>query len=274
MTKFEDIPLELIEIGPSQSRSRKIDEGIDDLAVNIEKMGLLHPVTVFKTDGKYELVAGQRRFLAVTKLGWKVIPAQVIDKPRDPIRMKAISFSETFMRKPMVMPDLIDACLDFYHRYGSMKTVAEELGLPYNEVRKYVKFERLPEKLKEMVKADKVKIAVALKAVDAATLPDGTVVEDKAAALATEMAKMDGLTQDRLVKEAQENPTASLDSLTETVRKPESKKRLVVDLLLTHYQSLKKYTEAEKSSSEEEAAAGLIIEGLESKGYLSEAETA
>jgi ParB family chromosome partitioning protein len=273
MTKFEDIPLELIEIGPSQSRSRKIDVEIDDLATNIEKVGLLNPVTVFKTDGKYELLAGQRRFLAVTRLGWKKISAQVIDKPKDPIKAKAISFSETFMRKNMVLADLVDACVAFYHKYGSMKTVSEELGLPYDDVRKYVKFDRLPEELKEMVNADKVRLDVALKAVNAATQPDGTVVDDKAVVLANEMAKMDTLTQRALVKQAQDNPTASVESLIETVRKPVSRKRLVLDMMLADYQSLKKYSEAEKAASEEEAAVDLIVEGLESKGYLSEAET-
>lgn len=273
MTKYEDIPLELIEIGPNQSRSRKVQEGIDELATNIEKNGLINPITVFKTNGKYELLAGQRRFLAVTKLGWTTIPAYIIEKPKDPIRAKAISFSENFMRKPMVDPDLIDACVDFYHKYGTMTAAAKELGLPYPEVRKFIKYDRLPDELKVKVDKGTIPMPVALKATDAATLPDNTVDEEKAMALATEMVKMDTITQDKLKKEAQTNPSASVVVLTEAVKKPETKISLKIVMLLPPYESLKKFTEASKLSSAEEAAVNLIIDGLTSKGFYSEVET-
>jgi len=231
-------------------------------------MGLLHPVTVFKANEKYELVAGQRRLLAVTKLGWQKIPAQVIEKPRDPVRAKAISFSESFMRKPLVNTDLIDCCVEFYHKYGSMKAVSEELGLPYHEVRNYVKYERLPDKVKDLVTKNKVKMGVALKAVDAATQPDNTVEEERAVALALEMAKMDGAARQKLVEEAEQNPTESVESLVEKVRKPPPRKELTIVLLLPKYESLKKFTSDGKYSSEEEAAADLVVEGLTTKGYV------
>ena len=50
--------------------------GIGDLANSIKEKGLLSPITVrVRTDGGYELIVGQRRFLAYQKLGWKTIPA-------------------------------------------------------------------------------------------------------------------------------------------------------------------------------------------------------
>jgi ParB-like chromosome segregation protein Spo0J len=212
-------------------------------------------------------LAGQRRFLAVMKLGWTTIPAYIIEKPKDDIKAKALSFSENIMRKSMIDLDLVDACVYFYHKYGTMAAAAKELGLPYEVVRKHIKFDQIPEALKEKIDKGNITMPVALKALDAATLPDNTVDEAKAVSLATEMAKMDTIMQKELIKEAKMNPTASVDVLTEEVKKPITKKPLTIVMQLPTYQSLKKFSEAEKLSSPEEAAVDLIIDGLTSKGY-------
>lgn len=75
--KVEKIPVNEIETGRFQSRTRKIEEGLDELAENIRLLGLINPVTVYKRpDRIYELIAGQRRFLAISEiLGWTEIPA-------------------------------------------------------------------------------------------------------------------------------------------------------------------------------------------------------
>ena len=141
--KYEKIPVNLIEVGTEQARLRKVDKNLDNLAENIKRLGLINPITVFPMEGKYVLIEGQRRLLAVKKLGWKEITAKIISKIEDPIFAKAYSFSENFLREDLVRKDVIDACTAFYKRYGSMKAVAEELGLPYHRVRKYVKYDRI-----------------------------------------------------------------------------------------------------------------------------------
>lgn len=51
------------------------------LSENIASHGLLQPITVRTVDGSelYEIVAGERRYRAVSKLGWSTIPAMVAD---------------------------------------------------------------------------------------------------------------------------------------------------------------------------------------------------
>ena len=69
----ETLPITSIRIG---DRHRKELHNIEDLAQSIADVGLLHPVVV-TPDG--ELVAGQRRLAAVTKLGWASVPVTVVD---------------------------------------------------------------------------------------------------------------------------------------------------------------------------------------------------
>ena len=72
-----EIPLDEIDDPQAgELLSDKDQEGIRDLARRIEKMGLLQPIVVWRTDeGRYKLVAGRFRLLACRQLDWQVIPA-------------------------------------------------------------------------------------------------------------------------------------------------------------------------------------------------------
>ena len=50
------------------------DTNLDDLANSIKEKGLLSPITVVQKGDTYELIVGQRRYLACKKLGFQKIP--------------------------------------------------------------------------------------------------------------------------------------------------------------------------------------------------------
>jgi ParB/RepB/Spo0J family partition protein len=53
-------------------------QGIDALVENMKKAGMVEPIVVRKlADGKFELVAGQKRLAAAKRLGWKTVEAVV-----------------------------------------------------------------------------------------------------------------------------------------------------------------------------------------------------
>lgn len=60
---------------PYQPRSVFDDERIDELCQTIKTHGVIQPIVVRVRNGKYELIAGERRWRAVTKLGLEHIPA-------------------------------------------------------------------------------------------------------------------------------------------------------------------------------------------------------
>jgi len=77
---YREIPVTGIEPNPYQPR-REIDaEHIDELAASIASEGLLQPIVVrSRKDGKFELIAGERRWRAHQKLGLKEISARVME---------------------------------------------------------------------------------------------------------------------------------------------------------------------------------------------------
>ena len=68
------------EIEPNPNQPRRIfdEEKLQELADSIKADGLLQPITVRETEpGRYQLVAGERRWRACMKLGMSHIPAIV-----------------------------------------------------------------------------------------------------------------------------------------------------------------------------------------------------
>src|SRR4051794_40042701 len=111
MSSVKDIAIDKIVIGPSQARVRQIDDDVDELATSIERIGLLEPVVVYQiADGNYDFWTGQRLSLGVKKLNGKPTPATVVKKPENEAMAKAISLTENFVRNPLPLRDLIDAC--------------------------------------------------------------------------------------------------------------------------------------------------------------------
>jgi len=71
------IDIDIIEPNPFQPRKEISNEKIMELAQSIKTSGLIQPVVVRRVGEGYQLVVGERRFLACKKLGWKKISAAV-----------------------------------------------------------------------------------------------------------------------------------------------------------------------------------------------------
>ena len=262
------MPLEQIDIGLSQARTRDVDKNLDDLARSIQTVGLLEPIVLAHLDDdRYEVITGQRRYLAVERLGWETIKAGILDERPDGDFSKAISLTENMVREDMSTKDYIDACTALYHRYGSIKTVSEELGLPYNKVSKYVKFEQLIGQLQDRVREGGLKMDVALRAQKAATNDQGDVDETTALALADEMRSMSGLQQKQLEKAAKSDPNASPEEIIEAGRRQPRVARLTVVLSVELHDALGRYANDE-GTNPSEAAAEILENKLAIDGYV------
>lgn len=76
--RIEQIPLTDIVPNRFQPRHTFDDQAIAELAQTIRDHGLLQPIVIREyEDHQYEIIAGERRFRAVSALGWATIPAIV-----------------------------------------------------------------------------------------------------------------------------------------------------------------------------------------------------
>ncbi len=76
---LENIPLTAITEPDDPSRNRIDSDGIRELAESLNKIGQLQPILLRKKEGRYEVEAGHRRFLAAKSLNWSTIDAIVLN---------------------------------------------------------------------------------------------------------------------------------------------------------------------------------------------------
>ena len=267
IVEFTDIPLNQLEIGKSQVRLSDVGKGIDELADSISKVGLLEPIVVAPQgpSGKYEIILGQRRFLAHQEIGLKTIKAGILSDRVTEIEAKVLSVTENLMRRDLNRKDLIDVCTYLYKQYGTMRDVATETGLPYNKVREYVKYDRLTPELKQLVDNSEVDLKAALRAQDASSV-SGVPDPQETVKLAKGLSGMSSAQQKKVEKELEEDPTESVDTVINRAKGSGKVLQVIVTLGQQAHASLQSFAHDEGTVLDD-AAAQLIEEGLINKGY-------
>lgn len=76
---YLEIAVNLIEPSPYQARREITPEQLNELAESIRSEGLLQPIVVRRHGGKFQLIAGERRWRAFQQLQIRAIPARVVD---------------------------------------------------------------------------------------------------------------------------------------------------------------------------------------------------
>ncbi len=85
------VPLDAVVPSPLQPRKRFHEENLDELVESIREHGVIQPLIVRDVDGKYELIAGERRWRASTKLELDEVPVILRDaSDRDVLEMALI----------------------------------------------------------------------------------------------------------------------------------------------------------------------------------------
>ena len=267
IVEFSDIPLDQLEIGKAQVRLSDVGKDIKDLAESIKKVGLLEPIVVGpqNSNGKYEIILGQRRFLAHLELGVETIKAGILSEHVEEIEAKVLSVTENLMRRDLNRKDLIDVCTYLYKQYGSVKDVATESGLPYNKVREYVKYDRLAPELKQLVDKSEVDLKAALRAQDASST-SGDFEPEEAVKLAKELSGMSYVQQKKVQKELEEDPTESVDTVIGRAKGSGKVTQVSITLGQNAHSSLQSFADDEGTGLGD-AAVQLIEEGLINKGY-------
>ena len=153
--EVKEIKLEDIEV--SEFNTRKDlqagieDASLDNLASSIQEKGLLNPITVMQIkNGKYSLVAGQRRFLACKKIGLRTIPAIIRDN-LDETDATILSLIENVQRADMNPIDKAKAYQKIYEKYDDYKKVAKETGVSVPTIKKYLLLLNLAPSLQDKV---------------------------------------------------------------------------------------------------------------------------
>jgi ParB family chromosome partitioning protein len=152
---LRELPVANVLPNPFQPRSHIDEAELGELTASIEASGLLQPVIVRPRNGKYELIAGERRWRAVQNLGWPKIPAVVRDV--DDQTLLTLALIENLQRNDLTAMDEAAG----YHRLGEefklpQAEIARLVGRNRSTVANLVRLLKLPDEVKSLIQDRKL----------------------------------------------------------------------------------------------------------------------
>jgi len=149
--ELRDLPLELIRPNPEQPRTRFDPASITSLAASIADAGIVQPLIVRPLpDGRYELIAGERRWRAAREAGVQTVPAIVRDEAEADRLQTALI--ENVAREDLSPVDEAHACAALVEDLGlSKEELARRLGRSRSAISNLIRLLDLPDEVLELL---------------------------------------------------------------------------------------------------------------------------
>ncbi|WP_025270128.1 ParB/RepB/Spo0J family partition protein [Hippea sp. KM1] len=149
------LELDLIQKSPFQPREEFDQEKLKELADSIKEKGVIQPIIVREIEGRYQIVAGERRFLAAKMAGLSSIPAIVRELSDE--EAAEIALIENIQRKDL---NPIEEALAYKRLMDSFGYTQEELsrriGKDRTTIANTLRLLKLPERVIEMIKNSQI----------------------------------------------------------------------------------------------------------------------
>jgi ParB family chromosome partitioning protein len=147
------IDIERIDPNPQQARSEL--GNIQELMNSIQSKGILEPIIVRPVGMRYQIIAGERRFIASKRVGLKEIPCIEMDV-KDNEAME-ISLIENLQRKDLDVFEEADGLKALIELYSyNHNQISEKLGKARSTITEIISISRIPPKIREMLKSHKI----------------------------------------------------------------------------------------------------------------------
>ncbi|MBQ7280045.1 MAG: ParB/RepB/Spo0J family partition protein [Bacteroidales bacterium] len=156
---ISNIPLNLIDTNPFQPRKEFDEEALDELAQSIRQQGIISPITVRATDdGRYQLIAGERRFRASQRVGLTEIPAYI--RIATNAQMMEMALVENIQRENLNAMEIAfsyNALIDECHL--THEQLSERVGKNRSTITNYLRLLALPAETQLALSTDQISMA-------------------------------------------------------------------------------------------------------------------
>ncbi|MCG6925489.1 MAG: ParB/RepB/Spo0J family partition protein [Acidobacteria bacterium] len=141
------VPMEEIIPNPDQPRQTLGD--LSDLISSIREKGVLEPLLVRKVGGRFQIIAGERRFRAAMEAGLDEVPCVV--RESSDAEMMELALVENLQRKDLTPFEEADGLKVLADSYGyTHEMMAEKLGKSRSSVTETLALAAMPEDVREL----------------------------------------------------------------------------------------------------------------------------
>jgi ParB family chromosome partitioning protein len=194
---FRELRLEEIVPNPRQPRREFAEGELLELQQSLQASGLLQPISVRpRGDGKFELIAGERRFRAASRLGWSTIPAVIRDVSDE--QLLSLALVENLQREDLNPIEEAEGYRQLISEFGlAHQQVAQAVGKDRSTVTNALRLLALPEQVQRLVRDGSLTLGHARALLG---VPSGTSLTDLAAKVVAQRLSVREV--ERLVQEA------------------------------------------------------------------------
>jgi len=147
------ISLEKIDPNPHQARSEL--GNIQELMDSIKSKGVLEPILVRPKADRFEIIAGERRYIAAKNISLKEIPCIEMDVQEN--EAMEIALIENLQRKDLDLFEEADGLNALIDLYGySHQEVSEKIGKARSTITEILSISKVPDKVREIIKTSGV----------------------------------------------------------------------------------------------------------------------
>jgi ParB family chromosome partitioning protein len=152
---FLELDLDLIEPNSEQPRSRFTEDKLEELAQSIRANGIVQPIVVRKRGGRYQIVAGERRWRAAQKAGLQKIPAVIREVADD--KLLELALIENIQRQELNAIEEAKAYKNLIDAIGlTQEMIAERVGKNRTIITTFLRLLKLPKDIQKLVEEEKL----------------------------------------------------------------------------------------------------------------------
>ncbi|WP_058300554.1 nucleoid occlusion protein [Gorillibacterium timonense] len=153
--EVKQIPLDEIVPSPYQPRTIFDEERIDELCQTIKTHGVIQPIVVRYRNGSFEIIAGERRYRAVRKLGLDSIPAIV--REFNDSQAASIALIENLQREGLTALEEALAYQQLMEIHQlTQESLAQRLGKSQSTIANKIRLIQLPDGIKQALAERKI----------------------------------------------------------------------------------------------------------------------
>ncbi len=153
--EITEIDINMIVAREDQPRKKFDQESLKELAKSLEEHGILQPVLVREKEGRYELVAGERRWRAAKMAGLQTIP--VIIRQLDDSQAGELSLIENLQREDLTAVEEAQAYRLMMERYQyTQEMLSQKIGKSRSHIANTLRILNLPFSILEMLESGKI----------------------------------------------------------------------------------------------------------------------
>ncbi len=150
-----EIELDLIEPNAEQPRTRFTEENLESLAQSIRANGIVQPIIVRRRGGRYEIVAGERRWRASQRVGLQKIPA-IIKEVSDE-KLLELALVENIQRQELNAIEEAKAYRKLIDTIGlTQEMIAERVGKGRTIITTFLRLLKLSDDIQKLVEEEKI----------------------------------------------------------------------------------------------------------------------